>query len=84
MKTRDGYIEEVCRELKLVLDNESWFKTMLHKYDDEEKVRVSIERERGTRTNKQISITGAWFLSISALIWENIRKTSTKYLRRGS
>lgn len=39
---------------KLVLDNPRWFRTCLLKYDDTEKVRVIIEKERGSKTNKQL------------------------------
>ncbi len=38
---------------KLVLDNPRWFRTCLLKYDDTDKLRIIIEKERGTRTKKQ-------------------------------
>ena len=38
---------------KLVLDNPRWFRTCLLKYDDTDKVRITIEKERGTRSQKQ-------------------------------
>ena len=38
---------------KLVFDNESYFRTILSKYEDEPKVRIIIEKERGTRSLRQ-------------------------------
>lgn len=39
---------------KLVLDNARWFRTCLLKYDDTDKLRIIIEKERGSKTNKQL------------------------------
>lgn len=38
---------------KLILDNSRWFRTCLLKYDDTDKLRIIIEKERGTRSQKQ-------------------------------
>lgn len=38
---------------KLVLDNERWFRTMLLKYEDTDKLRIIVEKERGTRSLRQ-------------------------------
>lgn len=38
---------------KLVLDNVRWFRTCLSKYDNTDKLRIIIEKEHGTRTQKQ-------------------------------
>lgn len=38
---------------KLVLDNDRYFRTILLSYEDTPKVRITIEKERGTRTLRQ-------------------------------
>ena len=38
---------------KLCFDNEAYFRTILSKYEDCPKVRIVIEKERGTRTRNQ-------------------------------
>jgi hypothetical protein len=39
---------------KLVLKNARFFRAMLARYDDTEKVRVVVERETGSKTNRQL------------------------------
>jgi hypothetical protein len=38
---------------KLILVNERYFRALLSRYDDTDKVRVIIEKDRGTRSKKQ-------------------------------
>ena len=39
---------------KLVLDNPPYFRTVLLGYEDTEKVRITVEKERGAKTNRQL------------------------------
>ena len=39
---------------KLVLSNPAYFKTILFGYEDTPKVRITIEKERGAKTKKQL------------------------------
>lgn len=39
---------------KLKLDNPAYFKTILFGYEDTEKVRITIEKERGAKTRRQL------------------------------
>jgi hypothetical protein len=53
MKLRHFVSKGKIKDGKLVLDNPRWFRTCLLKYDDTDKLRITIEKERGTRSKKQ-------------------------------
>lgn len=55
MKLVSNTFRASLKDGKLVFYNEAYFRTILSKYDDEPKVRVIVEKERGIRTQNQNS-----------------------------
>lgn len=53
MKLRRFVSRGEIKNGKLVLDNPAWFRTCLFKYEDTKKIKVILEKERGTRSQKQ-------------------------------
>src|SRR3990167_1276457 len=72
---------------KLILDNPRWFRTCLLKYDDTEKIRIVVEKERGARSKRA---NNYYWGVVLPLIAAHIGETSedlheifkSKYLRK--